>query len=390
MFDAKGIAKAIREENLDGWLFYNYKHKDPVADALLGVNPKSVNSRPWVCLVRADESVIKLVHAIEPSMLDQAGGSSTLYDSREGFIRALRNLPKGRYGADFSTRVPAISFLDAGALGTLSEAGVQICEASGLIQRRFGVLDAEGTASHQRAAQALYRVILEAWAFIEKRFSEGPLHEHEVVAKILSLFSLAGLETDHDPIVGFGRNTADPHYEVRGKGARLEPGDTVQLDIWAKERKEGAVYADISWLGVAAPSPGPAQAKLFAAVSGARDAAVAFIRGELAASRRPSGSSVDALVRGYLCDRGYASYIKHRTGHGIDVEVHGSGVNLDSVEFPDDRLLLDGSLFSVEPGLYLEDMGGRTEIDVLVRGDGAEITGGLPQTTLLTLGGEAR
>jgi Xaa-Pro aminopeptidase len=95
------------------------------------------------------------------------------------------------------------------------------------------------------------------------------------------------------------------------------------------------------------------------------------------------GADVDKKTREILHGFGYADAIRHRTGHGIDSEVHGSGVNMDSVEFPDTRLLLDGACFSIEPGIYLNDFGMRTEIDVYISGGQPVISGGERQFSLL-------
>jgi Xaa-Pro aminopeptidase len=90
-----------------------------------------------------------------------------------------------------------------------------------------------------------------------------------------------------------------------------------------------------------------------------------------------------------IARRGYAGGLRHRTGHSIGTRVHGYGVNLDSVEFPDHRQLREGSCFSIEPGVYLERFGMRTEVDGVVRGGRLELTGGDRQRRLLDLGGGA-
>jgi Xaa-Pro aminopeptidase len=160
----------------------------------------------------------------------------------------------------------------------------------------------------------------------------------------------------------------------------------VQFDIWAKEKTAGAVYADISWVGVCAPSPAPLQQRLFEAVRDAREAAVSLLQRRLASGTPVTGAEVDRAARQVLVDRGFAQGIKHRTGHSIGERVHGYGVNLDSVEFPDDRILAEGACFSVEPGLYLEELGMRTEIDCLIHDGELRVTGTGRQFALLTLG----
>ncbi len=163
----------------------------------------------------------------------------------------------------------------------------------------------------------------------------------------------------------------------------LGPGDVVQFDVWAKERSPGAVFGDISWAGVLAPEPGPEHQAVFETVVAAREAGLDFIRGRLGSGAAVSGAEVDRVVREVISGRGYAGGIRHRTGHSIGERVHGFGVNLDSVEFPDDRLLREGSCFSVEPGIYLEEFGVRTEIDAYISAGSLVACGGERQTRLL-------
>ena len=192
--------------------------------------------------------------------------------------------------------------------------------------------------------------------------------------------------TDSPPIVGTGRHTNDPHFGVDGRGAALQKGDPVQFDLWAKETTPGAVYADISWVGVCAGSPAPLQQQLFEAVRDAREAAVSLLQRRLAAGTPVTGAEADAAAREVLIQRGFARGIRHRTGHSIGARVHGYGVNLDSVEFPDERVLAEGACFSIEPGIYLEEMGMRTEIDCIIHDGSLLITGTGRQSALLTLG----
>jgi Xaa-Pro aminopeptidase len=186
------------------------------------------------------------------------------------------------------------------------------------------------------------------------------------------------------------KNSANPHYDlgkaganVIGSGALIKEHDVIQLDLWARDSKPGGVYADISWVGVYGKAPGPELKRTFDNLVQAREGAYRFIEEELKAGRRPLGADVDRRAREALAGFGYAGAIRHRTGHGIDTEVHGSGVNMDSVEFPDFRPLLDGSCFSLEPGIYFEDFGMRTEIDVYIKDGRPVISGKDRQFSLL-------
>jgi Xaa-Pro aminopeptidase len=210
--------------------------------------------------------------------------------------------------------------------------------------------------------------------------------EGDLRTLILDEMGKRGLITDHPPIVAGGMNSANPHYDFAGSGALIREGEVIQLDLWAKEAGEGAIYADISWVGVFAAAPSAPVERAFGDLVEAREGACRFIGEELQAGRRLTGAEVDRKAREILIGRRYGEALKHRTGHGIDTECHGSGVNMDSVEFPDGRPILEGSCFSLEPGIYLAEFGLRTEIDVYIRQGAPVISGGKPQFSLLTCG----
>jgi Xaa-Pro aminopeptidase len=248
----------------------------------------------------------------------------------------------------------------------------------------MGLLNDEGIASHEKAARDLYAIVDETWALVKKSYESGSaLFEGDMRNAMLNGMEKRGIAPDHPPIAAAGAHSGDPHFDFSGRGGEVREGDVIQFDLWAKEKKEPAVYADISWLGVYAKKAPPELEKTFQDLVSAREGAYEFIRAELASGRRPTGASVDLKTREILIKAGYEKAIKHRTGHSIDTECHGSGVNIDSVEFTDSRLLLDGSCFSLEPGIYFDSFGLRTEIDVYIRDGKAIISGGERQFSLL-------
>jgi Xaa-Pro aminopeptidase len=383
------MQKAIREENLDGWLFCNFHHRDALSDAILDIPPTATNSRIWVYAVNskngaAKGAALKIVHAIESAILDALPGAKLTYQSRADFIAALKALAGRRWGAQVSDTLPAVSYLDAGTARIFEDAGLRLASAAGLIQRFKGLLDERGIASHERAACHLYDMVALAWRMVQDAYAGGKLiHEGDVRALFIEEIDKRGLITDHSPIVGAGANSGNPHYDFSGSGAAFANGDVIQFDLWAKEDAADAIYADISWVGVFAREAPPCVAQPFAALVEAREMAYRFIETELGADRPLTGADVDRKTRGCLTPK-YAAALRHRTGHGIDTEAHGSGVNIDCVEFPDTRPLLDGSCFSLEPGLYFADFGLRTEIDVYIRHKRPVVSGKSRQFSILT------
>ncbi len=381
--------RAVAQEGLDGWLFYNLQHRDRISDLILGIPDSVHNTRPWVYLVPSAGEPRKLVHAIEQGILDSLPGQRLTYASREAFLEGLRALSRGLgpVACQYSSQLPMLSYLDHGAVELLEQCGFALRSSQGLIQRFLGVLDEEAARSHERAAVHLYAVVTSVWNRLRAELGAGrALAEGEVQAWILEEFRARGLVTESPPAVAVGPHSADPHYEVpAGAGAVLKRGQVLLLDLWARELYPASVYADITWVGVLGERA-PAEAEqAFAAVARARDESLRFIREALGRGEQPAGADVDRRAREVLQQAGYGEYLRHRTGHAIDAQLHGYGANLDSVEFPDPRRLIEGSCFSVEPGLYLPDFGLRSEVDVLIRGGAAVISGGEPQRELLTL-----
>lgn len=381
------IKEAIRSEKLDGWLFSNFRHRDPIADSLLGIPSGATNTRRWFYLLSAEGRELKVVHAIEPSILAGLPGEEIRYSSMAELMEILRGRCRGTWACDYSENLPVVSFMDAGTLLLLESCGIACQGADSLIQRVNGLLDARGIASHRKAADALGGVVRSAWALVSSAYGQKrEIREGEIRDAIQEAFAAQGLVSDHPPIVAAGPATADPHYDFSGSGRAIREGDVIQVDIWAKGKGRDDIYADISWIGVYAPEPSPRQVAMAADLFSARDHALALVRQGLASGVSPRGSDIDADTRSFLIGLGHGAALRHRTGHGIDRECHGSGVNLDAVEFPDRRRILEGSCFSIEPGIYEAEFGMRTEIDVYIEGGAAKVSGPEPQTRLLVCG----
>jgi len=381
--------KAIRDEKISGWLFYNFGHRDLLADKILSVSPLMTNSRPWIYLLFAEQDPIKIVHRIEDSILDHLPGKKYVYGNRESLRSILKDFArnKPRVALHYSQNYPQLSFVDHGTVLLLSNIGYEPYPAHNLIQQVLSTLSEAEIELHEQAAKALHSIIHEVWERIRKRFllKDSPLYEGDIQQWILELFKSKKLITDTPLIVGTGKNTSLPHYLPRGRGQKLQTTQLVQLDIWGKLDTEQGIYADISWVGILASSVPKQIEAIFSTIIEARDSAVEYIAKNLQEGKTPSGAAVDMHSESILQKAGFGDYIKHRTGHAIDSQVHGFGVNIDAKEFPDTRLLREGSCFSIEPGLYFADFGMRTEIDVYIKHNKPIISGASPQRTILTL-----
>ncbi|MDR0722059.1 MAG: M24 family metallopeptidase [Treponema sp.] len=379
------IQEAIRIEGIEGWIFSNFQHRDRLSDVILHIMPETTNSRLWVYAVPARGKPVKIVHAIEAGLLEDLPGSTQVYLDRDDFITALAPLRHTCWGAHFSETLPAISYLDAGTALLFEKAGITLVSAAGLIQRFKGTLDTQGIQAHEQAARDLYDIITIAWEEVQDAYTHHRIiTEGELRSLMREEFHKRKLVTDHPPLVATGVHSGNPHYDFCGSGAPLQAGDVVQFDLWAKESGPKGIYADISWVGIFGNSAREGVTQAFTDLVEVREAVYRFIAAELEAGRPVSGAMVDTKTRDLLTGLGYQRAIKHRTGHGIDTECHGYGVNMDSVEFPDSRLILEGSCFSLEPGIYFSDFGLRTEINVYIMHGKPHISGKDRQFTLLT------
>ena len=391
-FPLEKTRKAISRENLGGWLFSTFHGRDTLSLSLLQLDPREKSTRPWYYFVFASGEPLKIVHAIEKSVLDPLPGETFVYASRgelAAFLRerALPRLSGRALACQYSAELPVLSFLDHGTAVLLESLGFTLASSAALVQRFKGLLDEQGYASHREAAAGLYAAVASAWDRLEKLMAGGgDLFEGTVLRWILDDLEAAGLRQSPGLIVASGPNSAAAHHRTPtapGEGRRIGKNEIIQFDIWTKKKTQGSVYADISWVGFTGTTVPEHLVREFACLVRARDSAVSFIASRCAEGKAVRGRDVDAHVKSILAEAGYAEATRHRTGHGIDTHVHGSGVNLDAVEFPDERLLLEGSCFSVEPGIYFADHGMRSEINVVMRDAGPVISGGEPQRELL-------
>lgn len=385
------IQQALVEADLDGWLFAVFQHNDPVSLELLSIPADHLVTRRCYYLVPASGEPRKLTHRLEPTMLDHLPGGNSQYLTWQQHREGLAGLVAGctRLAAQYSPEngLPSVSRLDAGTVELLRAEGVEPISSADLVQRFAAVWTAEQLATHRRANTHLHAIALQAFDLVADRLRGGEeIVEHAVQQFILGRFEEEGLCTMSPPIVGVNAHSADPHYQPAAEGSSpIRRGDFLLIDLWAKEKTPEAIYGDITWCGVCAESPTDRQKEIFDFVAGARDAAW-----ELVSSRYPTetvrGYEVDDACRGVIEAAGYGEYFFHRTGHSIGIEDHGQGANMDNLETHDTRPLVAMTGFSIEPGIYLEgDFGVRSEINVALTAEGAEITGGEPQRKLLTL-----
>jgi len=370
--DLKRIQEALKRNQLDGWLFFDHHVRDELAYRVLGVTPPGHVSRRWYYFIPAEGEPRGLVHRIESRMLDAAPGEKLQYSSWREQQDGLATLLRGarRVAMQYSPRcaIPYVAMVDAGTIELVRECGVEVASSAELIQEFEACLHDAQREMHFEAGKRVDRIRAGAFRLIGERLDSG-IDEMAVHEWILAEFAKAGLVTDSGPIVGVNAHAGDPHYEPsRETSMRIRRGDFVLLDMWAKLDQPAAVFYDITWTGNCGAASDRVQ-RVFEIVRDARDRAIEAVVQAVSARREIRGYEVDDAARGYIQAAGYGERFVHRTGHSIGESVHGSGANMDNFETHDERRIVPGALFSIEPGIYLEDFGVRSEVNVFVGKD---------------------
>jgi Xaa-Pro aminopeptidase len=386
------IQRALAEERLDGWLLYDFQGSNPIAARISGLSSgKKMTTRRWYYLIPASGEPRGLVHAIERHNLDALPGDKRPYAGRDRLEEGLRGLLKGvkRVAMEYSpgNNIPYISRVDAGTIESVRELGVEVVSSGDLVQRFEAVWSAEALSTHRTASDALYRIKDQAFQMVRERLaSKTPLTEFDVQQAMLGWFADEGLTADDTPNVSAQENAGNPHYHPSQEIHRaIRPGEMLLLDLWGKLRQPGAVFADITWVGFTGPVVPDEYARAFAAARDGRDAAIDLVQSAARSGRELRGFEVDRVCRTVVEQAGYGAEFVHRTGHSLGETVHGNGVHLDDYETHDDRRIIPGTGFTIEPGVYTARFGVRTEINMFMDERDAYVTGPRQQE-IITLG----
>jgi Xaa-Pro aminopeptidase len=390
--DVSAIQQVLRAEGIDGWLLTDFRNRDYLSYRLLGLNFEKMSSRRWYYYIPAKGEPKKVVSAVERQRLDSLPGKAIVYLSwkeQHAAIRKALGIRK-KIAMQYSPKnnVPYVSLVDGGLIELIRSLGYRIVSSADLISRFVSVISEEGYRTHKEAAESMDRIMEEAFAMIRSGVAVGSgVTELDVQSFIVKRFGEENLETYDPPMVGVNDHPADPHFDLAPENSRaFRKGDTVLIDMWAKKKVPGAIYYDITWVGYVGDRPPAQYVEIFHAVRDARDAAVKFVMEKFARKQPCYGWQVDDVCRNVIRKRGYGKAFIHRTGHSITEETHGNGVNIDNLETKDERALLPGCCFSIEPGIYLAGtMAVRTEINMFIRHDGTPEVTGRVQSDLVLL-----
>src|SRR5580658_2655736 len=360
MPDIKAIQAELRAGKMDGWLFYDHHHRDPIAGRVLGLGSNGLSTRRWFYFIPAKGEPRKLVHRIEQGALDSLAGKKLVYGSWEELHKLLSKLLVGskKIAMQYSpeNNIPYIGLVDAGTIELIRKLKKKVVSSADLVQKFEASWTPEQLESHLEAGKIVDRVTREAFQRAASFVRDGkPLSEFELQQWMVEQFRASGLEPD-PPIVAVQPNNGNPHYEPTADSARpIRAGDLLLLDVFTKFKRPGSVFYDITWMGYLGERVPDSYAKIFRIVREARET---------------------------IRKAGYGKYFVHRTGHSIGQEVHGNGANMDGLETRDDRKIVPRTCFSIEPGIYLPEFGVRSEVNVYVGEKEARVTGAVQEEIL--------
>jgi Xaa-Pro aminopeptidase len=385
--DIPGIQSDLRAAKLDGWLFYDFRGRDPIAKRILDL-PEGMRTRRWFYFVPAKGTPKKLVHKIEAQSLAALPGE-TLYYAGQDELRKNVGKILGRaknVAMQYSPKnaIPYVAMVDAGTIELVRGSGVKVASSADLVQKYEACWSDEQLESHRSAGAAIDRMVREAFQHVSKHVREKKtISEYELKAWILREFETAGIWTEEGPDIAVNSNASDPHYGPTAESsAPIREGDLLLLDVWGKKKTPGSVYYDVTWVGYVGAKVPEKYAKVFGIVREARDRAVDLILRSVAAKKPLQGWQVDKAARSVIEKAGYGKYFFHRTGHSIGEKVHGNGANMDGLETHDVRHLIPRTCNSIEPGIYLPEFGIRSEVNVYIDEREARVTGAVQEEIL--------
>jgi Xaa-Pro aminopeptidase len=382
-----GIQSDLRAAKLHGWLFYDFRGRDPIAQNILQL-PAGMRTRRWFYFIPAKGTPKKLVHKIESESLAALPGETIYYAGQDELRKNVKRI-LGRaknVAMQYSPKnaIPYVAMVDAGTIELVRSCGAKVVSSADLVQKYEACWNAEQLESHRFAGAAIDRIVREAFQFAAKSVREKkPLTEFDLRNWILKEFEAAGIWTEEGPDIAVNAHASDPHYGPTAESASpIREDDLLLLDVWGKKKAPGSVYYDVTWMGYLGAKVPEKYARVFGVVREARDKAVDLIRKNIQAGKPLQGWQVDKAARSVIEKAGYGKYFFHRTGHSIGERVHGNGANMDGLETHDVRHLIPRTCNSIEPGIYLPEFGIRSEVNMYIEEHEAVVTGAIQKEIL--------
>ena|SRR2546427_6606145 len=374
------VQEQLRKTNIDGWLLYDFQGLNPIAKKLLGLKGHLLTRR-WYYWIPKQGSPAILCHRIERHSFSALTGQAYIFKSWAEMHEGLQAILQGHetVAMEYSPQcsIPYVSRVDKGTVETIEGLGKKVVSSANLVQYFEARWSEEQFQMHQQASRLLMQILFDSFRGISHAIKTGgAVSEFTVQQDLLDKYRQHGLISFSPPIVAVNQNTGNPHYEPKKEESlSIKPGDLLLIDLWAKLQMSNAVYADYTWVGYAGEMIPENYLEVWEVVRKARDAALDFVRKNYSGGVEIQGWQVDSVSRDLINREGYGEYFVHRTGHNIGEEDHGNGANMDSLETKDERLLIPRTCFSIEPGIYLNDFGIRSEVNVYLSDSDVVVTG---------------
>lgn len=387
------IQTELKKIGIDGWLFYDFHSRDHIGTKILELPEDQMATRRWFYFIPTEGEPIKLNHKIEPNYLQKLPGRRELYlpwqelsEKLKGILQEYKTIAM-QYSPN--NEIPYISIVDAGTIELIRSFGVEVVSSGNLVSIFESHLSDVEIEDHRKCGEIMLRIKDNAFQYIRQRINDGnPATEYEVQQYMYQEFRINGIVWEHGPIVGINEHAADPHFDpTPGNSHKINEGDLVLIDLFARFEKNGSIYYDVTWMGYVGEQVPNRINQVFKVATKARDTGLELVKAKFANGQEISGAEVDDAVRQVIIDAGFGEYFWHRTGHNIATECHGNGTHIDNLETKDNRLLIKGTIFSIEPGIYIpeEKIGFRTEIDVIIDNAGNVDVAGEIQQELINI-----
>lgn len=392
MLDIERVQSLLKQEEIDGWLLYDFRHSNALACQFLSIPPDLNLTRRFFYWIPRKGPPIALVHFVEPDVTAHLSEEKRVYSSRKDLEQQLAIILRGskKVAMEYSPRcnIPTVSKVDAGIVELIQSLGPHVVSSGSFLQYLTCQWSERQLDDHRQAAQVLDQAANRCWQWVSEQLKKD-VHftEYDIQQFILKEIHQAGCEIEGTPICGINQNSANPHYNpVKDRALPIKKGDWILIDLWCKKKVPHSVYADITRVAVADSKPTDRQSEIFHIVRIAQKRATEFVQARIQRGEAVRGYEVDAVARQVIDEAGYGRYFTHRTGHNIHEQDHGPGANIDGFETYDDRLLIPQTCFSIEPGIYLpQEFGIRQEYDIFIHPNQTiEINGGF-QDSIVTL-----
>ena len=386
------IQNSISKEEADAWVLVDYENKNPVVAKLL---LHKMLTRKIVVIIPSKGKSQIICHSIDQIFLNieeiTKDFSLNVYKTWQEMLdmekALLSNYKKVLMDISENGLLMRVSLADYGSVDYVKKLGLEVSSSMNILQSMTAIISEKGRKLQQKACKTALKIKDEAFAKIKEDIgSRGASDEYEIQQFICDRFHEEGMIYDDPAIVAIGKNANNPHYgPTKEIHSPIKEGDLVLIDMWAKYDEEEAVYADITWMAYVGKEIPQIYKDRFAIVKAARDGVISFLKKEFPL-RNVHAFEADDVARKIISEAGYGDYFVHRVGHNIanDVSPHGPGANLDNYETHDERVLLPGTSFSDEPGIYAPDFGIRSETDLYNDNGKLEVVAGL-QDELIAL-----